>query len=95
MAREPQVTRTIVTTKVTATCVNLETNAVEETEFILPRTYKDNKALLKALSTHNTETYHVVAVKSTTTEQTLYAMTESDFIKHAKVLPARVSKISE
>lgn len=95
MAREPQVTRTIVTTKVTATCVNLETNAVEETEFILPRTYKDNKALLKALSTHNTETYHVVAVKSTTTEQTLYGMTESDFIKYAKVLPARVSKISE
>lgn len=94
MAREPQVTRTIVTTTAKVKCADLSTNQVVEKEFTLPRTYKDNAHLMKALTAYNTEDVHIIAVVSTTENETLYGMTEREFIANAHVLPERVSKLS-
>lgn len=91
MARQPQVTRTIITTKVNVLVVNTAERTTKEAEFILPRTYKDEKALLKALDKCATlgENERIVSVISTDEVETLYGMTESDFIKYATVLPPR------
>ena len=94
MARVPQVTRTIQTTKVNAVCANIKEAKIENIEIVLPRTYKDDKTLLKAAqSAIADDNYKVVAIDSATVEETLYAMSEQKFIANAEVLPARkVSK---
>ena len=92
MARVPQVTRTIVTTKATALCLNVETGEAENATFTVPRTYKDNEKLLKAIkAVGETDTLKVVHIVDVQTEETLYGMTEQDFIAHASILPPRNS----
>lgn len=93
MARIPQVTRTIQTTKATALCVDIGSQTTFEKEFILSGTYKDEKSLLKALSKVANDDYtKVVIVKSYEVLETLYGMTEQEFISVAKVLPPRNAK---
>lgn len=93
MARVPQVTRTITTTKVVAMVVNTQLGETETKEYVLPRTYKDNASVLKQLQkTFDTEDIKVVKVLTTTEENTLYGMTEQKFIEHAEVLPERNAK---
>ena len=89
MARKPMVTRSIPTTKVTALCVNPETREVSETVITLPRTYKDEKALMKALSSVETYYLKVVSVLGTEVLETLYGMDEQKFINNAEILPPR------
>lgn len=93
MARIPMVTRTITTTKAKVMCLNTETGSVETVEVLLPRTYKDEAALLKVakkqLENDKVKAVHVV---STETLETLYGMTEEDFIVAAEILPDRVKK---
>lgn len=102
MARQPQVTRTIITTNVKALCVNTTDKTTDEKEYILPRTYKDTKAVLKALKARyevdengNETDVKIVHVISTTEVETLYGMSEDDFIAHAKVLPPRGTKADD
>ena len=93
MARVPQVTRTITTTKVTAMVVNVAQGETETRSYVLPRTYKDDKAVLKQLQkTYDNDDVKVVHVLDTKEENTLYGMTEQEFIEHAKVLPPRSSE---
>ena len=93
MARTPMVTRTIQTTKVNALCLDIVEQKPFEKEYILSGTYKDNKHLMKALETvANDDTHKVVHVKSTEIVETLYGMTEQEFISYAKVLPPRSVK---
>lgn len=90
MAREPQVTRTITTTKVVALVANTVTREMEEREFILPRTYADDKKLAKAVEKAIIdETIKFVSVVDKEVQETLYGMTEQEFIAVAKVLPPR------
>lgn len=90
MAREPQVTRTITTTKVVALVANTITREMEEREFILPRTYADDKKLAKAIEKAIIdETIKFVSVVDKEVQETLYGMTEAEFIAVAKVLPPR------
>lgn len=90
MARVPQVTRTIITTKVTVMCLDIDTNTPLTQEYTLPRTYKDEKAILKAVDVANEGTsVKAVHVVSTEVVNTLYGMTEAEFIKVAQVLPPR------
>lgn len=90
MARVPQVTRTIVTTKTNVMCLNIVTGEPFNKEVILPRTYKDEKSLMKKVSelvdTDEVKAVHVVSKEEV---ETLYGMTEQEFIKHAEVLPPR------
>lgn len=93
MARVPSVTRTITTTKVVALCIDLEQTEPFNKEVILPRTYKDSKKLDKALSAliDNDTTKYVHAV-STEVVETLYGMTEQEFINSAKILDKETRK---
>lgn len=90
MARAPQVTRTIKTTNCTLMCVHTETAEVFNKDVVLPRTFEDDNAILKAAKkVHETDTIKVVAVVQSSVTETLYGMSESDFIAHAKPLPPR------
>ncbi len=93
MARKPMVTRTITTTKVNATCVNLETADVFNKEVILPRTYKDEKKLLKAVeNVVNSDKEKAVQIVDSSEVETLYGMTEQNFIDSATVLDPKTRK---
>lgn len=96
MARVPMVTRTIVTTKATVMVVNITQGETETRTVTLPRTYKDDKTLLKqcAKVIDNEET-KVVTVLASEEVETLYGMTEQQFIETAQVLPPRTEKTEE
>lgn len=90
MRKEQMVTRTFHTTKATVMCLDVEHGESCTEVITLPRTYKDEKALMKAINiAFVSETIKPVHVVSTDIIETLYGMTESDFIKHAKELPKR------
>lgn len=87
MARKPMVTRTITTTKVNVLCLNIQTSEPFNTEVVLPRTYKDEKSLMKMVSSLiDSETQKAVHVVDKVEVETLYGMTEQDFINNAKIL---------
>ena len=89
MARVPMITRTVVTTKATVLCVNTvaEETVVHVVE--VPRTYTDDSKLLKAVKETLDSTLIPVKVISTETVETLYGMTEQNFIELAEKLPPR------
>lgn len=90
MARVPMVTRTITTTKVNVMCLDIETGEPCNTITVVPRTYKDDEALLKKVKeVLETETLKPVHVVSKEEIETLYGMSEQEFIEHAKVMPPR------
>lgn len=94
MARQPQVTRTIQTTKAKVLCIDLVNEQPFTKEVVLPRTYKDERSMMKKLKPMlDSETVKVVHVQSFVVESTLYGMTEEEFISVAHILPARTSKI--
>lgn len=96
MARAPQVTRTIKTTHATLMCVDTETAEVFNRDVVLPRTFDDENAILKAAKKyHETGTHKVVAVVASSVTETLYGMSEADFIAHAKPLPPRTGTTEE
>lgn len=96
MARVPQVTRTIVTTKANVMCLDIEKGEPFNKDVIVPRTYKDENALLKAVkAVAETDTVKCVHIVDSEQIETLYGMTEQEFIEHAKVLPPRTAKENE
>lgn len=93
MARVPMVTRTITTTKANVMCVDVEAGEPFNKEVTVPRTYKDNDSLLKVVKPIiETETVKAVHIVGKTEIETLYGMSEQDFIEHASVLPERTTK---
>lgn len=104
--KESMVTRTIITTRATCLCLNTETAEPFSTMVTVPRTYKDNEALLKAVkkvvehvgvtdpsgNTYYGEPIVVAKVVDSTEIETLYGMTESEFLAYARVLPPRGTK---
>ena len=95
MARERMVTRTVSTTTVDVLVINIETADVGTKTFILGQNMvKDEKTMLNnAQKMMDDETgnalWKCVAIKNIKEEETLYGMTEQDFLKYAKVLPPR------
>lgn len=84
MARKPMVTRTIVTTRVNVLCLDIQTAEPFNKEVSLPRTYKDEKKLMKAVeSVVNSDTVKVVHVVDQETVEKVYGMTEQNFIDNA------------
>lgn len=84
------VTRTILTTEVSVLCLDLIKSEPFNKEITLPRTYKDEKAMMKKVSAliDNDEQKAVHIVHSHVVE-TLYGMPEEDFIAAAEILPPR------
>lgn len=90
MARAPQVTRTIQTTHCNVMCLDIVAGEPCNKEVVLPRTYKDENAMLKAVKkVVETDSLKAVAVVSSMVQETLYGMSEQEFIAHATVLPPR------
>lgn len=93
MAKKPMITRTIQTTEVNVLCMDILQGEPFNVEVTLPRTYKDNTAMLKAAAALiDTEHLKAVHVVQSEVKTTLYGMTEADFIANATILPARSNK---
>lgn len=93
MARKPMITRTIKTTKANVLCMDVEKGEPFNKVVILPRTYNDEKKLLKVVK-EVVETDIIKAVHIVDKEEIerLYGMTEADFITSAKELDAETRK---
>lgn len=87
MARKAMVTRTITTTKVNVLCMNITSAEPFNKSVTLPRTYKDDKKLLKAVedvvNSGDVKAVHIVDKEEI---DTLYGMPEQFFIDHASIL---------
>lgn len=88
MARVPMVTRTIQTTRANVMCLDIEKGEPFNREIILPRTYNDEKSMLKqAEKVINDDTVKAVHIVGFNVEETRYGMTEQQFIEVAEVIP--------
>lgn len=96
MARIPMITRTLTATVVTVLCCDVEAGDTITQTVTVPRTYKNDEALMKALrplvETEQIKPVHILSKEIT---ETLYGMTEADFMEHAKVLPPRGTTADE
>lgn len=85
MAKESKITRTIQTTEATILCLNIETAEPENKTIVLPRTYKNERDIIRAAEKQNTDSnlrlVHVVDVEL---HSQLYGMPESLFLKYAE-----------
>lgn len=96
MARKPMVTRTITTTKVNVLCLDVVSAEPFNKQVILPRTYKDEKKLLKKVEeVVNTDEVKAVHIVDKSEVETLYGMTEQNFIDNAVVLDPETRKALE
>ena len=87
MARPAMVSRTITTTKVNVMCLDITLGEPCNRDVTLPREYKDDSKLLKDVEKLiNTDTLKAVHIVSKETNETLYGMTEQEFINHATKL---------
>ena len=90
------VTRTIITTKVNVLCLDIQSAEPFNKVVTLPRTYKDDKKLLKkveeVVNTDDVKAVHIVDKKEI---ETLYGMSEQDFIDHATILDPATRKEAE
>lgn len=93
MARVPQITRTITNTIVKIFCVNLDDKSTFEQSITLPRTYKDDRSMMEAVEqVLEGEPIKAVSILGSEVKETLYGMSEADFIRYATVLPPRGTK---
>lgn len=90
MARTPMVTRTIQITKANVMCLSIVEGEPFNKVVTLPRTYKDENAMLKAISKMvDNDEVKAVHVVDSYVEETLYGMTEQRFIELAQIMPPR------
>lgn len=90
MARTPMVTRTIQATKANVLCLNIVEGEPFNKVVTLPRTYKDENAMLKVISKMvDNDEVKAVHVVDSYVEETLYGMTEQRFIELAQIMPPR------
>lgn len=93
MARKRMVTRTILTTKVNALCMDTQTCEACNKDVVLPRTFKDNDKVLKAVKSEiDTPTFKVVDIVDVETVETLYGMDEQKFINESVILDPETRK---
>lgn len=93
MARKPMITRTITITQVNVLCLNLTSTEPFNKVVTLPRTYKDNKTLMKKVAELvDNEEEKAVNIVDQKEVETLYGMTEQEFIENAKVLDPETRK---
>lgn len=91
--RKPMITRTIISTSVTALCVNPQTAETFEQEFTLTGKIADKvKALKISSKLYNTDDCTIVAIRELKEVNELYGMDEADFIKGAKILDPATRK---
>lgn len=93
MARTPMVTRTIISTKITVLALNTETCEPFNLTVELPGTFKSQADALKAVkASKETDLIAIAKVVSMGTKETLYGMSQEEFLQCAKELPPRAVK---
>ena len=94
--RERMVTRTVASVDYVCMTVNTETRKVEDLTINIPNgATMTEKARVKAIAETIPKGNTFVQVISETVKETLYGMSEEQFIKLAKVLPPRTKVDSE
>lgn len=94
--RKSMITRTIISTSVTALCVNPQTAVTFEQVFTLIGKIADkDKALKRVSKLYNTEDCTIVAIRELKEANELYGMNEADFIAGAKILDPDTRKVIE
>ena len=84
------ITRTLVTTEVKVMGIVLSEAKTIISEFSLVGSFKDNNDILNYIkATYEDGTIVYAMVTEVTEKETLYGMTESEFMSHAKQLPPR------
>lgn len=90
MARVPMVTRTIVATKANVMCLDVQAGEPCNKVVTVPVHTRTMKQLMKKVRPLlETETLKAVHIVDKEEIETLYGMTEQEFIQYAKVLPPR------
>lgn len=87
MGKTRMVTRTVVSTVASLMVVNLETAEVQNESVELSGTFKNNDAILKALEKDKTilgNSIKPVQVLESKPKETIYGMSEQEFISCAK-----------
>lgn len=92
MARKRMVTRTITSTKATATVYNIEKGEIQTLEYKLSGELSTDDAL-KVITKEHKEV-RPLKVNDVTVQEELYGMSEEKFIELSDILPARI-KVSE
>jgi len=94
MARVPVITRTITTTKVEMLAVNVDRKSTETVEVTLPRTYKDEQAMLKMANKRNENQFikYVAVIGTPVVSSKRWGMTEEEFIDKGYEFPPYKSK---
>lgn len=93
MAKEALITRTITTTVCEVFCVDKKSKETFTSTVILPRTYKDETAMLNAAyAAIDSDDVRAVSIESYEVKNELRGMSEADFIKFSKILPPRTAK---
>ena len=94
--RKPMVTRTFKGMELNVMGVDTKLGEVSNKTVVIPRAIKDPNKLLKAVKDgFETETYKVVQIVDTKEVETMYGMTEQDFISHAQILDPETRKAIE
>ena len=94
--RKPMVTRTFKGMELTVMGVDTTTAEVTNKTVVLARAIKDSNKLLKAVKdSYETDTYKVVQIVDSKEVETMYGMSEQDFIAHASILDPETRKALE
>ena len=96
MARERMITRTVTAVEYEVMTVDMNSKSVSMDKVTIPSgdTMTD-KARDKAIKASLPEGHTFVQVTGQSITETLYGMSEQDFIKYAKVLPPRSASQSQ
>lgn len=94
--RKPMVTRTFKGMELTVMGVDTKTAEVTNKTVVLARAIKDSNKLLKTVKdSYETDTYKVVQIVDSKEVETMYGMSEQDFIAHASILDPETRKAIE
>lgn len=96
MARIRMITRTVVSSVFSVMVVNQSTMQVESIEVSVPSAESMTDAKqIDAVKANLPDGYLFVQITAKREQETLYGMTEEEFIRLAKVLPPRGSKTED
>lgn len=92
--RKRMITRAMKVTQATTLMVNIETQATETLTISMPSTYKDDNALMKAITkAYEGGSLKPVHVMASTVIEKLYGMSEKDFLDNAVELDPKTRKV--
>lgn len=87
MSKEKMITRTIERTEAIVIALDVITVETQILSLVAMGTYENDRKLLEALKrAHETDTFKIVAIQSSTLHQDIYGATEREFMSIARLL---------